>query len=150
MEMSCLIKASVVEKDEKEKSLRQILNFGHTLGHAIEKSSRFSIPHGYSVAMGMIIESHISFMRNLLSAAELEAIVNLIKSYGLDRYISMIKGISPGRICESSLTDKKNIKMEIKAVMLKKIGEVYEEEGAFSFSIGREEIGSGLNYLFKL
>ena len=49
------IKRDVVRRDEKEMGLRQILNFGHTFGHAVEKCSGFSIPHGFCVAIGMMI-----------------------------------------------------------------------------------------------
>ena len=149
MEKSCRIKVSVVEADERERSLRQILNFGHTLGHSIEKTSNFSIPHGYSLALGMIIESHISFSRKLLSEREFSEIVNLIGSYGLDSYKARLRGFSFGRIIESALSDKKNLKREIKAVLLKRIGEVFEENGSFSFVIGENEIKAGLDYILN-
>jgi len=149
VERSCRIKASVVEEDEREGSLRQILNFGHTAGHAIEIAGNFRIPHGYALAIGMMVESYISFKRGLLSSEELNMVLNLIKYYELDGYIFLIKGISAERISRSALTDKKNINREIKTVLLKKIGEVYEEKGKFSFPIGRDEIESGLDYISR-
>ncbi|MCL2752936.1 MAG: 3-dehydroquinate synthase, partial [Defluviitaleaceae bacterium] len=53
---SCAIKTEVVMQDEKDKGLRQILNFGHTVGHAVESLSEFTLPHGYCVAIGMAQE----------------------------------------------------------------------------------------------
>ncbi len=52
--MNCSIKGSVVEKDEKESGLRAILNFGHTIGHAIETVMDFNLLHGECVSLGMV------------------------------------------------------------------------------------------------
>ena len=61
------IKKSVVEVDERDTGLRQILNFGHTIGHGLEKLSAFSIPHGHAVAIGMVIESRAAYRLGLTS-----------------------------------------------------------------------------------
>ena len=71
---SCKIKKHVVEKDEKEKGLRKILNFGHTLGHAIESyllenQNKNSLLHGEAIAIGMILESYISKEKKLILMA---------------------------------------------------------------------------------
>ena len=147
VEASCLIKADVVERDEKEAGLRQILNFGHTAGHAIEKASYFRVPHGYAVAMGMIVESHISFSRGILARGDLEEIKNLILSYGLGRYVRLIKGIAPAGIAASAKTDKKNVSGGIRAVLLKNIGEVLADGLSYSFNVSPSEIVAGLSYL---
>jgi 3-dehydroquinate synthase len=147
VEASCRIKADVVERDEKEAGLRQILNFGHTAGHAIEKASFFRVPHGYAVAMGMIVESHISFSRGILGRGELEDIRSIVASYGLDRYAGLIKGIAPARIAASAKTDKKNVSGGIRAVLLKNIGEVLTDGGTYSFDVSPGEIAAGLAYL---
>ena len=62
------IKRDIVSEDEFDTGKRQLLNFGHTLGHAIEAESNFSISHGTAVAMGMVLASEISFANNLTSA----------------------------------------------------------------------------------
>ncbi|MGA2142547.1 MAG: 3-dehydroquinate synthase [Brevinematales bacterium] len=147
VEASCRIKAEVVEKDEKEAGLRQILNFGHTAGHAIEKASRFRVPHGYAVAMGMIVESHISFSRGLLSRDDLEGITKIVSLYGLDRYVHLVKRISPAKIAAASITDKKNVGGVIRAVLLRKTGEVFRDGGAYSSAVSLKEIEAGLDYL---
>lgn len=59
------IKKSVVEVDERDTGLRQILNFGHTIGHGLEKLSAFSIPHGHAVAKGMVIEARAAYRLGL-------------------------------------------------------------------------------------
>ena len=61
------IKRDVVQTDEKEKGLRQILNFGHTLGHALEKNSQFKLTHGFAVACGMVLVARACAARGLCS-----------------------------------------------------------------------------------
>ena len=61
------LKRNVVQKDEKETGLRQILNFGHTIGHAIETESDFDKKHGFCVSLGMAVENKISRLKDLLS-----------------------------------------------------------------------------------
>ncbi len=80
---SARVKTSVVEKDEKDKGLRQILNFGHTIGHAIETCSDFNISHGRAVAIGMVLASKASQLLGLLSQSDYERIKNLIRRSGL-------------------------------------------------------------------
>ena len=76
---SCKIKCNVVKKDEKEKNLRMILNFGHTFGHGFEGAKNFSkkLNHGEAVLLGMIVASKFSFSKKILSLNEL----NLIKKH---------------------------------------------------------------------
>ncbi len=83
VKQSCEIKAKVVSEDEKEGGLRRILNFGHTIGHAIEASSDYKIPHGEAVAMGMMAVARISEARNMLSAEERERLSALLQRFSL-------------------------------------------------------------------
>lgn len=77
----CAIKAAVVAADEKEADLRRILNYGHTLGHAVEAASDFTIAHGMAVAMGMVAANALAEKKSLLAPAEAERIRRLIKEY---------------------------------------------------------------------
>jgi 3-dehydroquinate synthase len=149
VEMSCMIKTSIVEKDEKENGLRQTLNFGHTTAHAIENASNYSVPHGFAVALGMIIEAHISFRRKLLSENELKEIVELISLYELTQYKNQLKKLSPQSLIDSAKKDKKNIKEAIKSVLLEKIGKTYSQGNSFSWQVQEEEIEAGLVYLLN-
>ncbi len=76
-------KASVVSRDEREGGLRRILNFGHTLGHAIEKSTDFTILHGEAVAAGMLFSLWLSRERGLLSPEDYERMKNLIMAQAI-------------------------------------------------------------------
>ncbi|MFC1809993.1 3-dehydroquinate synthase [Patescibacteria group bacterium] len=77
------VKARIVELDEKENEIRQILNYGHTFGHAIEKISRFSVQHGEAVAIGMAMINTIGVNNRWLKKKHADRIKNIIKMYGL-------------------------------------------------------------------
>ncbi len=77
------VKARVVEKDERDKGLRHILNFGHTFGHAIECVSDFKIAHGTAIAIGMAAAARLANRLELLSGFDLERITKLITAAGL-------------------------------------------------------------------
>ena len=79
--VSAAIKVDVVEKDERESDLRRILNFGHTLGHAIERHRK--VLHGEAVGMGMILAAQLSNKLGLLPSAEVTRLTHMIKSAGL-------------------------------------------------------------------
>lgn len=81
---SCAIKAAVVERDEREGGLRAVLNYGHTLGHAVETLAGYgTIKHGEAVAIGMAQMAKLSCLRGYATPAEQEMIVELIAGFGL-------------------------------------------------------------------
>lgn len=84
IQQSMKIKQEVVEKDFKEQNIRKTLNFGHTIGHAVESlflSKGRIIPHGECVALGMICETHLSFLENLISEETSQQIINNIRKF---------------------------------------------------------------------
>ena len=119
---SCRIKRAVVEKDPRETGDRALLNFGHTLGHAIEKLSDFRMLHGQCVALGGLMAAHISWKRNLLSTEEFFEIRDMNVGFGLP--ISL-EGMDPREILAASKSDKKMEHGQIKFVLLKKIGRAF-------------------------
>jgi len=112
------IKAKIVEEDEKEKGKRMILNYGHTYGHAIEKSSNYKLLHGFAISIGMVIANKIAIEKVGLKKEEAERIKNLIKKAGLP--IVTIQKPSKKDI----LNDKKNFGNYINLILPTKIGEV--------------------------
>ena len=76
-------KASIVERDEFDTSERQLLNLGHTIGHAIELCSELSISHGSAVAIGTVMATKIAVAKNLCPAEDLNEIISLLKNAGL-------------------------------------------------------------------
>jgi 3-dehydroquinate synthase len=75
---SCSIKAGVVSADEREGDLRRMLNFGHTVGHAVEAAAHYRIPHGEAVSMGMVVISRISAAKGLMPRRDLERLCGLL------------------------------------------------------------------------
>jgi len=118
---SALFKTGVVEKDEKESGLRAILNYGHTVGHAIESFMEYrGISHGEAVALGMLAESEISRRAGWLSEADMNMIREILDKYGLIQH-----QINPEMesIMRHMAYDKKNIGGKINFVLLKRPGQ---------------------------
>lgn len=112
-------KASIVEKDEFDSGIRNILNYGHTIGHGIESALEFNIPHGEAVAIGMIVESLIALKAGYLDSKSFNRIISLIKELGLP---VSIDNISIKDIMEYIKKDKKNTSNNVKFVLPDKIG----------------------------
>ncbi len=117
---SCRIKKNIIEIDEKETGLRRILNFGHTIGHAIEAQSDYSISHGDGVSIGMIAAARISEKLKHLSGQDREKIENLITTYDLPCRIP--RSIGTKGIVSQLKVDKKKEGDTVKFVLLKKLG----------------------------
>jgi 3-dehydroquinate synthase len=120
VENCCRIKKAIVEIDEREQGLRRILNFGHTLGHALESQSNFTISHGEGVALGMIAAARISVRAGYLETAEQERIEKLVGGAGLPCRIP--KELSTANVISQLKTDKKKQGDTVHFVLLKKIG----------------------------
>jgi 3-dehydroquinate synthase len=79
----CSIKAEVVEADERESDLRRILNYGHTIGHAVEAASGYSLEHGSAVAIGMVAVNALAVAKGLIPRETADQVQELIAAYGL-------------------------------------------------------------------
>ena len=120
---SCMLKAAVVTQDEKELGLRAILNFGHTIGHAVEKCTNYEMfDHGQAVAIGMIGAFYIAFDKGLIDEDYMDSSINLIKLYELDFKIP--QQISQTELLEAMLLDKKVLSNKIRFVLPVKETEV--------------------------
>lgn len=125
---SISIKSGIVERDPMEQNVRKLLNFGHTVGHAIESfylTSETPLKHGHCVALGMLIEAQISYNRGLLSLEDLERIgTNITKLYAIpsDLWTHF------EQLYALMLNDKKNSAGKVKMVLLEAIGTaVYDQ-----------------------
>lgn len=119
---SCVIKGNVVEKDPTEKGDRMLLNFGHTLGHAIEKLSSFTLYHGECVVLGMICALYISKKRGSITDAEYESALRLFKDFN---YPMTVSGIKVNEVVDVSKNDKKMSAGKIRFVLLNAVGDAY-------------------------
>ena len=120
---SCEIKAEVVSKDERESGLRAILNFGHTVGHAIETATGYTkFLHGEAVAVGMCAAASLSQQAGLLDMGDVQRIRSLVLSYGLPAEIPDYIGMDS--LLEAMKLDKKVVSGQLKFILPEKIGSV--------------------------
>ena len=122
---SCKIKSKIINRDEKEKNLRMILNFGHTFAHGFEGGKNFSkkLNHGEAVLIGMMIASELSCEKKLLSFEELSLIKKHYLNLKLPMHINKIfKKNEINKIIYFMKKDKKNVDEKINLILLNKIG----------------------------
>lgn len=144
---SVYIKHQVVTEDPKEQGLRKILNFGHTLGHAIETymiedSAKEALFHGEAIGIGMILEAYLSYKLTHLSEKDLALITNSITP--LYRKVDFTDG-DIEKILELSLHDKKNKKGKVMFVLLQNIG-----EARYDVQVEKELILEAFEYYQKI
>lgn len=103
------VKAAIVEEDERENGLRRLLNFGHTLGHAIEKCSGYEISHGRAIASGMLIEAAAAERKGLSSIGNAELLVNLLEKLGFNTssLLADAKAVGTANLTQAASGDKK-------------------------------------------
>lgn len=116
---SARIKGDIVEKDELDSDVRHVLNFGHTIGHAIESITGFKVSHGEAVSMGMNLESYISVKQGLLEEKSYDKLLKILKYFGLPL---IPEGIDSDKLMDLMKKDKKNVTNNIKFVLPNKIG----------------------------
>lgn len=121
VERSIKNKVEIVEKDEKEKGLRAILNFGHTFAHAIESITEYKkYYHGEAVTIGMVEALKVSKNMGLINQNEAERVVKLIENFGLPTKLKL--KVNKDRMLEIMLKDKKNKNSSLRLVLTKGIG----------------------------
>lgn len=145
---SCEIKASVVAEDENEKSKREILNFGHTIAHAIELSSDYKIGHGQAVAIGLLVESYLSKDLGFLSDASFEKINNLIMK--LEIPLTFDIAFSRESLMNNFKLDKKNRQAKNRFVLISSIGSVVQDENTYAHVVEPTALDRSIDYLFDL
>ena len=137
--INCSIKADVVEQDEKEMGLRAILNFGHTIGHAVESAYDFKMTHGECVGLGIIAASYIAKERNMIDEGTLNRIESILNLYGFKTRVSL----PPKETVMGYMQkDKKKIAGKLKFVLPTKIGEVTQ-----TTDVTQDEIYAALSYI---
>lgn len=128
----CEYKRDVVQKDPKDRGIRKILNYGHTLGHALEKYKNFSLLHGECVGLGMLAAARISRDRGLLSVAEEETIRSALSFYSLPTCTEIS---DPDALMQMMFSDKKISAGHLQFVLLDQIGHSFLAEDVSSIEI---------------
>ena len=133
---SCQIKKAVVEKDPLEQGDRALLNFGHTIGHAIEKYKNFNLLHGECVALGCVAAAFISWKKQLLSMDEYYEVRDMFVPFNLP--IS-IEELNVEEVVNITKSDKKMEQDTLKFILLKKIG-----KAVIDCTVTEEELKAGI------
>ncbi len=141
VEASCGIKRKVVEEDPTEKGIRTWLNFGHTVGHAVEKLKDFTLLHGECVSIGIVAAAFLSWRRGCLTEEKFHGIEEALKGFRLPVRVS---GLSPERILEATKLDKKMEAGRIRFVLLKRIGEAFTAR-----DVEEEELLEAIRYVCR-
>lgn len=133
---NCRIKGSVVEEDPLEKNKRRILNYGHTVGHAVESASGFELLHGEAVSIGIIAAGMIEQRLGISEPGKFERVRNILEKL-------QVPVISPDNLDENILLDlikrdKKAVNKWPKFVLTDKIGNVYTKNGQYAVEVEPE------------
>ncbi len=120
------IKAEVVSKDERESGLRKVLNFGHTLGHAIESAGEYALPHGSCVALGMVLEARLGERVGVTRPGTSDLLRKLATL--LELPVTLPPGLEPDAALAFTRADKKGRGGRPQYVLLSQAGKVAERE----------------------
>jgi len=120
VERSIEDKARIVEQDEKEKGIRAILNYGHTVGHAIEAAGGYkALKHGQAIVIGMIVAARLAYRMNICAKSVLNEQIHVFNSFNL---IKPLKNLKINNIIKRLYNDKKAINGKIRFILTNKIG----------------------------
>lgn len=122
IKLALIVKKCVIEKDEFEKDIRKALNYGHTIGHAIEPLVNYKIPHGIAVSIGMIVENLLSSEYGSLPKNEAENLNELICPFVDKKSLKLLNSISVESVISNMKRDKKAMSNDIYMSVPFKIG----------------------------
>lgn len=142
---NCKIKAQVVEADPTEKNQRRMLNYGHTIGHAIESASAYKLLHGEAVSLGIIAAGLIEIEMGLGDKSRLERVRKMLMALGLP--IEIPKTINKNELLDVIKRDKKAINQWPKFILIDKIGNVRSQEGQWAIGVGQDVVETVLKKL---
>lgn len=137
------IKSEIVATDERESSERMIVNFGHTIGHAIERVSDYVVPHGFAIAQGMLVEMEIAVRQGILDESTRDIVAETLALFGVS--VVDLKSYVPGELLEATKHDKKVRNGKPCYVLLKDIGEVDRTDGLVAHAVKDELVLDVLN-----
>jgi 3-dehydroquinate synthetase len=117
-------KLEVVKQDQFDQGIRNILNFGHTVGHALESFYNFKLSHGKAVLYGIKVASYLSYQKQNISEFDYQRIINLIEQLR----IGPLKNLDINKVLDYIDNDKKHMGNQLNYILLKKIGSAYIEK----------------------
>ncbi len=144
---SCVIKKTIIEQDERDYGIRQLLNFGHTIGHAIETIENYKISHGEAVAIGMLVEAKLSVLSGFLAPQVIDEIEQVLRDYGLPLQTQAFK--DPARVHALLGLDKKALGNVAQFVLLDAIGVTHFEHNKHVVAVKHHVLDEALAWAAK-
>lgn len=141
------VKADVITRDEKDHAERNTLNFGHTIGHALEKLSNYDLLHGYAVAYGILVEAKISHLLGLLNVEQFTIIKNLMAC--LNILGADLKKYNFDKLIKTTKMDKKIRSGNVNYVLLNDIGHAYIAQQQFLHAVPDNIVKQALNKIIE-
>ncbi len=132
------IKAGIVSRDEREEGLRKILNFGHTIGHAVELVSGYSLLHGESVAIGMALEGRLAERIGVAQAGTAATITKVLQTAGLPTELP--EGFDPDDLIRAMRSDKKGLSGKVRFALPRRIGAMAGSEAGWTVSVSDDQL----------
>jgi 3-dehydroquinate synthase len=132
------IKADIVSRDEREEGLRKVLNFGHTIGHAVEMVSGYSLLHGEAVAIGMALESKLAERMGLARTGLAATVIRTLQAAGLPT--DLPKDCGPDDVLDVMRTDKKGRSGKTMFALPLRIGAMAAEDTGWTVSVGDDQL----------
>ena len=132
-ERNCRIKGSVVEADPREQNQRRSLNYGHTIGHAVEAASGFELLHGEAVAIGIIAAGLIEIEMELAQPGRLDRIRGILEKLGVP--VKLPADMAEEKLIDLIKRDKKAVNKWPRFVLISRIGEVYRQDGQYAVEV---------------
>jgi 3-dehydroquinate synthase len=142
---NCRIKGRVVEVDPTEKNQRRMLNYGHTIGHAIEAASDYRLLHGQAVAIGIMAAGRIEEEVGLSQPGRLDRIRRIFERIGVP--VRPPAGIDAGWLMELLKYDKKSVDKWPRFVLISAIGQVHRPQGQYAVGVSREIVEKAIGVL---
>ena len=130
---SCGIKADVVARDEREGGVRKVLNFGHTVGHAVEAANGFRLMHGECVAIGMVIESRLAERLGVAERGTAEAVEGAVRAVGLP--VAIPSRLEPDALVTLMRADKKACQGRLVCALPSRVGAMAGEHAGWSIDV---------------
>lgn len=144
---NCSIKANVVAQDPTEQNLRRVLNFGHTIGHAVESASNFEILHGQAVSIGIVGAELVAIQLGFGDKDRLKRIKNLLKSLSMP--VSIPNGLDKSILIDIMKRDKKAVDSWPKFVLIENIGAALCKDGQWAHQVDKKIISDTLDQMME-
>jgi len=135
---NCTIKGRVVEEDPHEKNKRRILNYGHTVGHAVEAASDYALLHGEAVAIGIMAAGLIEIEMGLSQVGRLDRVRTIFEKLHVP--VKLPQNLAEEKMMDVMKHDKKAVGQWPRFVLLDEIGQVHREDGQYAVQVPREVV----------